>query len=112
MLEDGRETVQYEHDRAGNLVKKITGIGTNARNAYYSYDGYNRLTEYADDRTIAEYAYNIDGLRGSKTVNGVKTRYVYDDGNIAAEITEDEIATATMTRALDALSPRTPQGTD
>jgi RHS repeat-associated protein len=95
LLQDGKETVQYEYDNAGNLVKKITGIGSNAETAYYSYDGYNRLSGYADSDTVSEYAYNLDGLRESKTVNNIKTRYVYDGANILGEITEENIYTYT-----------------
>ena len=90
-MQDGKETTQYEYDNVGNLAKKITGIGSNAETAYYSYDGYNRLSGYIDDDTVSEYSYNIDGLRESKTVNGIKTRYVYDGANIIGEITEDMI---------------------
>jgi RHS repeat-associated protein len=95
LLQEGKETVQYEYDNAGNLVKKITGIGSNAETAYYSYDGYNRLCGYIDDDTVSEYTYNLDGLRESKTVNNIKTRYVYDGANIIGEITEENAYTYT-----------------
>ena len=91
ILEDGAETVQYEYDNSGNLTKKITGIGADAQISRYAYDGYNRLLRYTDDYTVSEYEYNADGMRESKTVNGVKTRYVYDGDNISGEITEDRI---------------------
>ena len=93
MLEDGQKTVQYEYDNSGNLIKKITGIGSNAETAHYRYDGYNRLSEFIDDYSTAEYSYNINGLRESKTVNGVKTRYIYNQENIIGEIFDDNIYT-------------------
>ena len=85
------ETVQYEYDNAGNLIKKITGIGDNAETARYTYDGSNRIKTYADMSAYAEYEYDTDGLRSTKTVNGEKTRYVYDNGNIIGEIFGDTI---------------------
>ena len=59
------------------------------------YDGYNRLSGYADEYTVSEYTYNLDGLRESKTVNNIKTRYAYDGANIISEITEENIYTYT-----------------
>ena len=94
LLEDSaNRTVQYEYDNSGNLIKKITGIGSNAETSYYRYDGYNRLSEFIDDYSTAEYSYNINGLRESKTVNGVKTRYIYNGADIIGEIFDDNIYT-------------------
>ena len=94
LLEDSaNRTVQYEYDNSGNLIKKITGIGSNAETSYYRYDGYNRLSEFIDDYSTAEYSYNINGLRESKNVNGVKTRYIYNGADIVGEIFDDNIYT-------------------
>lgn len=94
LLEDSdSRTVQYEYDNSGNLIKKITGIDSNAETSHYRYDGYNRLSEFIDDYSTAEYEYNINGLRESKTVNGTKTRYIYNGADIVGEIFDDNIYT-------------------
>ena len=94
LLEDSNNrTVQYEYDNSVNLIMKITGIDSNAETAYYRYDGYNRLSEFIDDYSAAEYEYNINGLRESKTVNGTKTRYIYNGADIVGEMFDDNIYT-------------------
>ena len=49
------------------------------------YDGFNRLKRSDSGDVTAEYRYNGEGLRISKTVNGNTTTHVWDGSNIAFE---------------------------
>ena len=53
---------------------RMTGKGS----ATYTYDALDRLTQVINDATTVGYAYNGDGVRLSKTVNGATTAYVQD----------------------------------
>ena len=53
---------------------RMTGKGS----ATYAYDPLDRLTQVVDGATTVQFAYNGDGVRLSKTVNGATTAYVQD----------------------------------
>ena len=100
----------YQYDSAGNLLRKgsrmftynsanqITNTGftydnngnlTSDGTYKYVYDAEDRLTQVkrvSDSSVVATYAYNFNGLRKSKTVNGQTTNYSWDDaGNLVRE---------------------------
>ena len=52
----------------------MTGKGS----ATYTYDALDRLTQVVNGTTTVQFAYNGDGVRLSKTVNGAATAYVQD----------------------------------
>ena len=52
----------------------MTGKGS----ATYAYDALDRLTQVISGTTTVQFAYNGDGVRLGKTVNGVATAYVQD----------------------------------
>jgi RHS repeat-associated protein len=66
--------INYEYDATGNIIKDDKHS--------YSYDGRNRLT--AIDNNVT-YQYNYDNKRVSKTVNGVKTYFIYDGYKLIGE---------------------------
>jgi len=66
--------ISYEYDATGNIIKDDKHT--------YSYDGRNRLT--AIDNNVT-YQYNYDNKRVSKTVNGVKTYFIYDGHMLIGE---------------------------
>ena len=68
------KTINYEYDATGNIVKDDKHT--------YTYDSRNRLT--AIDSNVT-YQYNYDNRRVSKTVNGVKTYFVYDGHMLIGE---------------------------
>jgi len=70
----GSTSTAYVFDARGNRTKATTGTAVTT----YTYDQANRLTGYAGGTTTATYAYNGDGLRASKTVGGVTTKFLYD----------------------------------
>ncbi len=86
---DDKSSTRYSYDKNGNLINKIYELSGRETNSWYSYDGYNRLSEYISGNTTAEYLYNPEGLRESKTVNGKYTRFIYDGANIVGELTND-----------------------
>lgn len=67
----------YVYDQNGNVVDDGTKL--------YTWDTGGSLTEVKDKATgnvIADYSYDEQGRRVSKTVNGVVTKYVYDGDSI------------------------------
>ncbi len=68
-------------DQDGNLLYKMSGY-------LYTYNRDNRLTTFTDFNSAvnnATYHYDPFGRRISKTVNGIKTFFVWDDTKIIAE---------------------------
>ncbi len=61
--------------------------GTDVTVEQYIYDASNRLIEAEKDGLEISYEYNADGLRKSKTVNGIRTEYAWDRGNMCLERT-------------------------
>jgi len=63
--------------------------------AYYTYDGFNQLSQSTQGNSTIAYRYNGEGLRVEKTVNDEATRYVYNDaGQVILETTARGITTA------------------
>ncbi len=98
---DTTTTENYSYDPNGNQISKSIAIikpegearsysmgeATNGHIAFYDYDCYNRLVEVDTNGVASTYTYAPDGLRLSKTVDGVTTTFVYDDANIIEEVT-------------------------
>ena len=70
----GDTLARYSYDAAGNCVMKVTPADVTR----YEYDERNLLTRVIGATNYIEYAYDGVGARMSKTVNGVRTRYVSD----------------------------------
>ena len=66
--------ISYEYDATGNIIKDDKHT--------YTYDSRNRLV--AVDSNVT-YQYNYDNKRVSKTVNGVKTYFIYDGHKLIGE---------------------------
>lgn len=82
LLEDAHHT--YEYDGEGNMTKK-TEKGTGAETVY-SYNAENTLTQIDfPDGFFAAYRYDGKGRRFEKNMNGVITRYIYDQEDIFLE---------------------------
>ncbi|MBO5098867.1 MAG: RHS repeat-associated core domain-containing protein, partial [Clostridia bacterium] len=80
----------YEYDNKGNLIKTRETDYDRETETLYFYDGYNRLSEILKDDNIISYTYDYDGIRNSKTINGIKTAFITDNGNVIAEYTEEK----------------------
>jgi RHS repeat-associated protein len=74
----GATSASFTYDANGNM----TSDGTRT----YEWDAENRLVAVKEGATaVASYTYNKDGIRTSKTVAGMTTRYVLDGWGIAEE---------------------------
>ena len=98
------ENVKYYYDANGNQTFKQTynysqgGLMSVKSGSYqsgtvesFTYNLQNQLTGYQSNKKKASYAYGADGLRKSKTVNNVMMKYVWDRGNLAAEVSGSTI---------------------
>ena len=64
------------------------------------YNGLNQLIGTKVNGVTAEYSYAPNGLRLSKTIDGVRTDYVLDDVDVVAELHEGDL-TAYYARGID-----------
>ena len=75
------------HNANGNQITKVTDEKTETN----TYDGLNQLIGFTDGETVASYTYDVDGLRLSKTVDGVTTEHVWDGNQqIIADVKTDQ----------------------
>ncbi len=96
-------TSQYFYDNNGNQITKAVNVNqpyaegmsgdytisseSNGYIALYEYNCYNQLVGVDTDGVVSSYAYAPDGMRHSKTVDGITTTFVYDNSNVIEEIT-------------------------
>lgn len=74
---------QYSYDRRGNRIsEQVVGGPT----VGYSYDQANRLIEVGGE---ISYAYDGDGLRVEKTVNGTATHFVWNEVESVPELLQE-----------------------
>ncbi len=80
----------YTYDANGNTLSRYTPAhdGERAVLYAYTYDAFNRLSTMTSGRLHAAYAYNAQGIRIEKRVEDVRTAYLTDGGNVAAELTD------------------------
>ena len=69
----------------------------------YEYDGFNQLTSVKIEGVDTAYKYKADGLRLSKTVDGVITQHIWDGKNISVDVTGGTI-TGKYIRGVNLLS--------
>lgn len=105
--------VTYQYDNNGNMVSKSqtnakpektglaegynlykAGQGTTSEVYLYEYNLRNQLTRTIFSDSTTEYAYNGEGLRTKKTVNGQETNYLYESGQVILETDGDNNAIA------------------
>jgi len=75
------QTTTFTYDRNGNQLTSVTGGQTETR----TYNAFNQLTGVTSPGMTATYNYRADGLRHSKTVNGVMTQHVWSRMHIVLE---------------------------
>ena len=95
-----KEITDFWYDPNGNQISSMTVstggtgtagvgialVGADNTNSYSEYNSWNQLTKTMQNGKTASYTYNGDGLRMSKTVDGVKTSHIWDGTNIAADV--------------------------
>jgi YD repeat-containing protein len=67
----------YDYNADGDRTSATDSI-TGTTTTTYGYDQFYELTSYAKGSTSVTYAYNGDGLRTSKIVNGTTTQETWD----------------------------------
>ena len=96
------KTITYTYDPNGNLLGKRYETGKTSsegsgafalsqlgqeetldKTAVYEYDGFNRLSKSFEGKHTVSYQYNGLGLRVSKTTDGQKEYYAYDQDKVA-----------------------------
>ncbi len=104
-LKEASETTDFWYDPNGNQISSMTittGGGWNPpsmgvepaggdTNSYSEYDSWNQLTRTMQNGKTTSYTYNGDGLRMSKTVDGVTTSHIWDGTNIAGDVTNGTV---------------------
>ena len=74
----------------------------------YEYNGFNQLVSLYDSATNSNcsYTYDADGLRQSKTVNGVTTNHIWDGMNMVAETDGNNAVKSVYTRGRELISSK------
>lgn len=67
---------------------ETAGCNSNSINGYKSW---NQLTKTIQNGRTASYTYNGDGLRMSKIVDGTTTSHIWDETNIAGDVTNGTV---------------------
>ena len=119
-----QEVTRYGYDRNGNQIYKgtetvkpivageteklmaaVAGENIEAADVSLSeYDGLNRLIRVATGNIIAAYTYNGDGLRTSKTVNGLTTLHIWDGGQLAIELDGNGVLSGKYIRGVNLIA--------
>ena len=117
------EITRYEYDYNGNMTYKgketikpedidsqetfdayLAGSKKDSQLAFYEYNGLNQLFRAMEEGKLIEYAYNAEGLRTNKTVNGVMTVHVWDGNNMVAELDEKGSLIAKYIRGINLIA--------
>ena len=107
VTDNGQTAVtSYQYDPNGNLYSRQTltfaedntqepkvsavlmGYTAETDDMLLEYNNFNQLTATTGDEMVS-YDYYANGMRKSKTVDGVTTTHIWDGQNMAGEITED-----------------------
>ena len=111
-----KDTTLYTYDHNGNmtyLAEETTKQATPGLNptfgviiigqtesemsrrvAHYTYDSFNQMVSARTGGTSVQYAYNGEGLRVQKTLDGETTLYVYENDKVVLELTPDGVQQA------------------
>ncbi|MDR1156825.1 MAG: hypothetical protein LBK75_00745 [Oscillospiraceae bacterium] len=91
--------VDFYYDNNGNMVGRTSALLTDSTSAavlslsetedeaaLYDYDVWNNMISSTVDGETTTHTYNGDGLRVSKTANGLTTRYAYEYTEVVLEL--------------------------
>ncbi|WP_325315987.1 RHS repeat-associated core domain-containing protein [Microcoleus sp. PH2017_28_MFU_U_A] len=94
---NGNTKTRTKKDAASNVVETVT----------YNWNKENRLVGVTGPNLSVSYAYDADGVRVSKTVNGVTTEYLVDNNRDYAQVLSEYVndaLTASYVYGLDLIS--------
>ena len=110
------DITRYRYDPNGNQLSKTKErLASGSNSAGFSlipglalseinrYNGFNQLIETRSGGVTASYSYYPNGLRATKTVNGVETAFVLNGGNVALEVTGGAV-TAKYVRGINLIN--------
>jgi RHS repeat-associated protein len=103
-------SVEYGYDNNGNTKTKTRkdAAGNGVETVTYSWNKENRLVGVQNSNgDVVSYSYDADGVRVSKTVNGVTTEYLVDNNRDYAQVLEesvDDVVTASYVYGWDLIS--------
>ena len=114
----------YEYDSIGNLASKRVAEGTLAEEIsvgmkvlknnpestveMYDYDGFNRLSQVRKGGVTAQYSYNAEGIRTSKSINNQKTEFLLDGVNVIGEVSNGSGVTTYLRGVTGLISQKKP----
>src|SRR5262249_39555817 len=85
-LQDGERTLVYGPDGAVSEVRAASGTRTLKHNVN------GRLVEVTEpDGSVIRYEYDAFGRRTAKIVGGVRTEYLWEVWELAAEVRDDDV---------------------
>jgi YD repeat-containing protein len=87
-------TVEYEYDDNGNTRQRVKkdAAGNVVETVTYSWNQENRLIGVQSSKgDLINYKYDVNGVRVSKTVNGVTTEYLVDKNRDYAQVLEEYV---------------------
>lgn len=88
------ETFTLTYDDNGNLVQKQ---GATSGTTTYTWDSRNRLSQIAAPGLAASFAYDAQGRRVGKTINGTTIQFVYDGPQAIGEIASGQLSATLLT---------------
>jgi large repetitive protein len=95
--DNGNTQTRTKKDAAGSVVETVT----------YDWNQENRLVGVSAPNLSVSYAYDADGVRVSKTVNGVTTEFLVDKNRDYAQVLEErvnDVLSASYVYGLDLIS--------
>ena len=101
----------FNSDHADWAGASVVKASTTSTTSYTYGDGFNQLTKVVEGSNSYTYTYRGDGLRLTKTVNGVKTIHVWDGQQIVAELNSSGAVTNKYIRGINQIYSQDSAGT-
>jgi len=104
---EGDEKTSYYYDLQGNLLRENSAKGT----IRYTYDCFNRTASVEKwDGSYIKNRYDPEGLRSYVDENGKKSSFIFDEGNVIAELDSLERLKASSIRGYELLAQKDNEG--
>lgn len=85
----------YDYDANGNTITNTTKKTPNEPDVIQTrtYNLYNQVKATNTSEDMINYTYSINGMRNSKTINGIRTDFINSGGHVVAENTNGQYIT-------------------